>query len=89
MMSARRTGLAAMLGITLAACGGATAPPGTAQPPAAQSEGSQGVTADGGRITEIHPGGGGSPHVRGEWLIDGADRLDYIRAAISQGPHGR
>lgn len=72
MMSARRTGLAAMVGITLAACGGATAPPGTAQPPAAQSTGSQGVTADGGRITEIHPGGGGSPHVRGEWLIDGA-----------------
>ena len=72
MMSVRRTGLAAMLGVTLAACGGATAPPGAAEPPATQSEGSQGVTADGGRITEIHPGAGGSPHVRGEWLIDGA-----------------
>ena len=72
MLSARRTGLAAVLGVTLAACGGATAPPGAAEPPAAQSEGPPGVTAENGRINEIHPGAGGSPHVRGAWLIEGA-----------------
>ena len=42
------------------------------------------------KTTEVHPGKGGSPHVRTEWTIDGANHLDRIRAAVPEGtPRGR
>lgn len=31
------------------------------------------ATAQAPKVTEIHPGGGGSPHVKAEWVIDGAN----------------
>jgi hypothetical protein len=83
MMSAGRTGLAVMLGITLAACGGAPEPAATDQPPAAQPAASQGATAGGGTTTEIHAGQGGSPHVKSEWRIDDATvSITYGRPSL-------
>jgi hypothetical protein len=83
MMSARRTGLAAVLGITLAACGGASDAPATDQPPAVQPPASQGATAGGGTITEIHAGRGGSPHIKSEWRIDNATvSITYGRPSL-------
>jgi hypothetical protein len=35
------------------------------------------------KITPVHPGGGGSPHVRAEWTIDGANiSIEYGRPAL-------
>lgn len=39
------------------------------------------------QMTEIHPGKGGSPHVRGAWKIDGASiTIEYGRPAIKGRP---
>ena len=38
------------------------------------------VTANAQKTTQVHPGKGGSPHVRGEWMIDGANiAIEYGR----------
>lgn len=35
------------------------------------------------KLTQIHPGKGGSPHVRAEWTIDGANiSIEYGRPAV-------
>jgi hypothetical protein len=35
------------------------------------------------KITQVHPGRGGSPHVRAEWVIDGANiSIEYGRPSV-------
>jgi hypothetical protein len=39
------------------------------------------------KMTTIHPGGGGSPHVRSEWKIDGANiTIEYGRPVLKGRP---
>ena len=54
------------------------------------------VTAHAQKTTQIHPGKGGSPHVRTEWTIDGANiTIEYGRPFLkgrsleSLAPHGK
>jgi hypothetical protein len=42
------------------------------------------------KTTEVHPGKGGSPHVRTEWVIDGANiSIEYGRPAIKGRPEAQ
>jgi hypothetical protein len=46
-----------------------------------------GVTASAQKTTEVHPGKGGSPHVKTEWTIDGAKiSITYGRPSIKGRP---
>jgi hypothetical protein len=46
-----------------------------------------GVSAQ--KMTEVHPGKGGSPHVRTDWTIDGANiSITYGRPALKGRPEG-
>jgi len=39
------------------------------------------------KTTAVHPGGGGSPHVKSEWVIDGANiSIEYGRPSIKGRP---
>jgi hypothetical protein len=41
------------------------------------------VTAHAQKTTQVHPGKGGSPHVRSEWTIDGANiKIEYGRPSL-------
>src|ERR1041384_3361811 len=41
------------------------------------------VTVTAQKTTEVHPGKGGSPHVKSEWTIDGANiAITYGRPAV-------
>jgi hypothetical protein len=41
------------------------------------------VTVSAQKTTQVHPGKGGSPHVRSEWTIDGANiRIEYGRPSL-------
>ncbi len=69
--------LAASL-IAAAACGsgaepGAGAPESAGSAPAAPAPAEPQQTLGGGRATQIHPGDAGSPHVKVDWAVDGAD----------------
>jgi hypothetical protein len=42
------------------------------------------------KTTEVHPGKGGSPHVRTEWTIDGANiSIEYGRPALTSPKDGK
>ncbi len=41
------------------------------------------------KTTELKPGGGGSAHVRTEYVIDGANVSIEYGTAVAEGPHGR
>src|SRR5687768_14208176 len=71
IMNAGRSALIAALAVTIAACSGGTTPPADTTSLPAQTGTATPAAADP-AITEIHPGAGGSPHVRADWMIDGA-----------------
>ena len=48
------------------------------------------VTLSAQKTTPVHPGKGGSPHVRTEWTIDGAHiSIEYGRHISRDGPRRR
>ena len=54
------------------------------------------ITLDAQKTTEVHPGKGGSPHVRTEWMVDGANiSIEYGRPSLkgrsleTVAPYGR
>ncbi len=41
------------------------------------------ITLEAQKTTEVHPGKGGSPHVRSDWMVDGANiSIEYGRPSI-------
>ncbi len=75
-MWVRGSGWVAALAITFVAHGSAAGRPIDRSGPApvvGEPARSQEVTLGGGKVTEIHPGQGGSPHVRSNWVLEGAN----------------
>ena len=51
---------------------------------------SLGITLGAQKTTELHPGGGGSPHVRSEWSLDGANiSIEYGRPYLKGRPESQ
>lgn len=78
MMRTDRASWIFVLAALVAGCGSAPEPPPEAAAPAravqpdASEQQTQAPEVSGGEITNLHPGDGGSPHVRADWIVDGA-----------------
>lgn len=69
---------ALLLTFVLVACGGGIAEEATPEPvaelePVAEQASSTPAMLGGGKATEVHPGQGGSPHVKVDWMVNDAN----------------